>query len=97
MADLTQDIYAEIAVRIIQGQENIIGPIAVEQAQQVRELQVDWGQRQVTISGNKVQAIEDLIDKYRDLFGHISVEVSKQAAGSLMSRLPADGLPASLK
>jgi nitric oxide reductase large subunit len=94
---MSDDVYAQIAVRIITSQEAIVGPLAVEQAKQVHELKVDWRQHQVTITGNKMKAIEDLIDQYRDLFGHISVEVSKQAAGSLMSQLPADGLPASLR
>ena len=91
------DIYAQIAVKIIQSQEAIIGPIAVEQAQQVKDISVDWEHQAVEVTGDKVGAIESLIQKYKDLFGHISVEVSKQAAGSLMSKLPADGLPESLK
>jgi len=91
------DIYAQIAVKIIQGQEAIIGPVAIEQAQQVDSLKVNWADHQVTISGNEVNVLESLIQKYKDLFGHISVEVSKQAAGSLMRQLPAEGLPESLK
>lgn len=91
------DIYAQIAVKIIQGQEAIIGPVAVEQAQQVSNLSVDWSAHTVTISGDETKALEGLIQKYKDLFGHISVEVSKQAAGSLMSKLPADKLPESLR
>ncbi len=91
------DIYAQIAVRIIQGQEAIIGPVAIEQAQQVANMKIDWSKHEVTISGNEVSALENLIQKYKDLFGHISVEVSKQAAGSLMNQLPAGGLPDSLK
>jgi hypothetical protein len=94
---MMNDIYAQIAVRIIQGQEEIIGPVAIEQAKQIKELAVNWEQHEVAITGNKIKAIEDLIDKYRDLFGHISVEVSKQAAGPLMTQLPSDGLPASLR
>lgn len=91
------DIYAQIAVRIIQGQEAIIGPVAVEQAEQVSDLKVDWAKHQVSISGNEMGALESLIQKYKDLFGHISVEVSKQAAGSLMKQLPAEKLPESLR
>lgn len=91
------DIYAQIAVRIIQGQEAIIGPVAVEQAEQVEGLKIDWTQHQVAISGNEAGVLEKLIQKYKDLFGHISVEVSKQAAGSLMKQLPAEKLPESLK
>ena len=91
------DIYAQIVVKIIAGQEAIIGPVAVEQAQQVDGITVDWAKHEAEVSGNKVQAIEELINKYKELFGQISVEVSRQAAASLMSQLPADGLPAVLK
>lgn len=91
------DIYSQIAVKIISGQEAIIGPVAVEQAEQVEGMRVDWGKREVELEGNKVQIIEELIEKYKLLFGQISVEVSKQAAASLMSKLPADGLPKTLR
>ncbi len=91
------DTYEQIAVKIIQGQETIIGPVAVEQAQQVDGLAVDWKAHTVKITEDKAVVIEELVQKYKELFGHISVEVSRQAVGSLMSQLPAEGLPASLK
>lgn len=91
------DVYSQIAVKIIAGQETIIGPVAIEQAQQVEGVEVNWDKHEVSINGNKVAAIEELINKYKELFGQISVEVSKQAAASLMTQLPADGLPAILR
>lgn len=91
------DIYGQIAVRIIQGQEAIIGPVAIEQAQQIENMQVDWSKHEVLISGDEVAALEELVQKYKELFGHISVEVSKEAVGSLVTRVPVNGLPASLK
>ena len=90
-------LYADIVVKIIQGQEAIIGPVAVEQAEQVSSLKVDWPKHEVTISGDETQAINQLIEQYKALFGQISVEVSKQSAGALISQLPADRLPAALK
>lgn len=91
------DVYEQIAVKIISGQEAIIGPVAVEQAQQVSGMKVDWGKHEANIDGNKAKALEDLINRYKELFGQISVEVSKQAAASLMSQLPANALPEMLK
>lgn len=91
------DIYSQIAVKIISGQEAIIGPVAIEQAEQVEGMHVDWGKQEVQIEGNKVQTIENLIEKYKELFGQISVEVSKQSAASLMAQLPVDGLPKTLR
>jgi hypothetical protein len=90
------DLYGQIAVKIISSQEAIIGPVAVEQAERVAGIHIDWSKHEVDISGNKVQTIEALIDKYKELLGQISVEVSKQAASSLMAKLPADGQPKTL-
>ncbi|MDB5169713.1 MAG: hypothetical protein JWN82_109 [Candidatus Saccharibacteria bacterium] len=90
------DIYGQIAVKIISGQEVIIGPVAIEQAKRVEGMDIDWTKHEVKISGNKAQTIEALVEKYKELFGQISVEVSKQAASSLMAKLPADGLPKTL-
>ena len=91
------DVYSQIAVKIIKQQESIIGPVAVEQAKKVSGLTIDWDKQSVTISGDEAAAIDKLIDQYKDLFGQISVEVCKEAAGSLIGQLPANGLPKELK
>ena len=94
---MTMDIYGQIAVKIIQGQETIIGPVAIEQAERIDHLKLDWEHHEATIDGDKVSVIENLINAYKNLFGQISVEVSKQAAGSLMAQLPANAVPDILK
>lgn len=91
------DVYAQIVESIIRHQEAIIGPVAIEQAEHVPGLKLDWGQHQVSISGEPVTVIDTLVQAYKSLFGQISVEVSKEAAGSLLSRLEADALPQTLK
>ncbi len=91
------DVYAQIAVKIIKSQENIIGPVAIEQASQVSNLKVDWAKHEVSIGGDEAKAIDQLVDKYKELFGQISVEVSKEAAASLTGKLPAGKLPEALK
>jgi predicted Zn-dependent protease len=91
------DVYAQIVESIIRHQEAIIGPVAVEQAEHVQGLQVDWAQHQVTVSGDPVSVIDNLVQAYKNLFGQISVEVSKEAAGSLLGRLEVDKLPQTLK
>ena len=92
------DVYEQIAVKIITGQETIIGPVAVEQAQRVPNLTLDWTKHEAIIGkDNEVQVLETLIQVYKELFGQISVEVSREAAASLLGQLPADKLPAFLK
>jgi len=90
------DIYAQIAQRIIKQQENIIGPVAIEQADSVSGLKVDWTKHQVSVSGDGAKVIDRLVDQYKILFGQISVEVSKEAAGNLVSQLPVGKMPKSL-
>ena len=90
------DVYAKIIERIIKQQESIIGPVAVEQAEQVSNLEVDWKDHKVSVKGDGTKVIDDLVDQYKELFGKISVEVCKEAAGPLISQLPAGKLPKTL-
>lgn len=90
------DVYAQIVERIIKQQESIIGPIAVEQAEHVHNLKVDWGKKDVQVSGDGAKVIDDLVGQYKELFGKISVEVCREAAEPLMSKLPEGKLPKTL-
>jgi len=91
------DIYSQIVESIIRHQEAIIGPVAIEQAEQIAGLTIDWPKRQIGIQGDPVQVIDTLVQAYKSLFGQISVEVSKEAASSLIGRLQPDRLPQTLR
>jgi hypothetical protein len=90
------DIYAEIIERIIKQQETIIGPVAVEQASHVPNLNVDWDKKEVRVSGDGAKVVDDLVGQYKDLFGKISVEVCREAAEPLINKLPEGKLPKTL-
>ncbi len=90
------DIYSEIAQRIIKQQETIIGPVAIEQAEHIPNLKVDWDKHEVVVSGDGASVIDKLVEQYKALFGKISVEVCKEAAEPLMGRLPEGKLPKTL-
>lgn len=90
------DIYAQIIEKIIKSQEAIIGPVAIEQALQVSGLHVDWAAHKIAIDGDEAQVVDSLIGVYKELFGQISVEVSKEAAAPLMSQLSAGERPKAL-
>ncbi len=94
--DLTA-LFDQIAEKIIEQQEAIIGPIAVEQAKQVLQLKVDWPQHDVDISGNPQDAINKLVAQYKELFGQIAVETCKEAAGRYLAQLTPEQRPSSLK
>jgi hypothetical protein len=91
------DVFEQIVVKIIKSQEDIIGPVAIEQAKRVPHLKVDWDKKTINIDGDETKAVNQLVDIYKELFGQISVEVSKEAASSLVGRVPADQLPEALK
>lgn len=91
------DVFAQIATKIIAQQETIIGPVAIEQAKAVSGLKVDWDKHEVTVSGNGATVINKLVDQYKELFGKLSVEICKEAASKLISQLPADQQPSSLR
>ncbi len=93
------DLYAQIASKIIEEQQTIIGPVAIEQAKAVSGLSVEWtkDKHHVTVTGNETAVIDKLVAQYKVLFGKISVEVCKEAASKLLAQLPADQQPSSLK
>lgn len=82
--------------KIIEQQELIIGPIAVQQAQLVNELKIDWPHHAVSISGSPQTAVDDLVEQYKVLFGQIAVETCKEAVAQLLAQLPAEQQPKSL-
>lgn len=91
------DVFSEIALKIIDRQRSIVGPVALEQAMQVSNMAVDWNNHKVSFFGDKAQAIDDLVKKYEQLFGQVSVEVCRDAAGRLVAQLPPEQQPATLK
>jgi len=90
------DIYGEIVERIIKQQESIIGPIAIEQAEHVHNLKLDWSKKDISITGDGAKVVDELVDKYKELFGKISVEVCREAAEPLIKKLPEGKLPKTL-
>lgn len=87
------DIHAQIASRIIKAQENIVGPVAFEQAKRVGGLKLGKTSEEVKLEGNKKEVIDTLIHQYEGLFGTTSIEVCKHAVQHLLSGVPKDQLP----
>jgi len=94
---MNEQVYSSLVVSIIEHQESIIGPIAVERASSVTGLSIDWPKKTVQITGEPMKVIDDLVDQYKTLFGQISVEVCKEAVGRLAQQLSPEQMPASLR
>lgn len=91
------DILDQIATKIIKEQELVIGPLAWSEAKKVGGLVVSNQVGEVTIEGDKKQAIDNLVARYDRLFGRASHEVSRDAAAALLADLLPTDIPASLK
>ncbi len=87
------DPFATLTIKIIKEQENIIGPIALEQAKKVSGLTLDWGGQKVSFSGDKTDIVNNLVKQYEHLFGKASIEVCKDAVRSLLSKIPPEKVP----
>lgn len=87
------DIYAQLVEKIIKEQEEIIGPVAMEQAKKVPGLVINPDTYEITFTGDKKEIIQNLVRKYEALFGRTSVEVCKEAVKGIVSQAPQDQLP----
>ncbi len=87
------DVYAKIAVKIIQHQEDIIGPIALEQAKKVTGLSVDWSKREVSLTGDEGKVLDALVNQYKVLFGQMAVHACRETAMEYVAELPKGKLP----
>jgi hypothetical protein len=94
---MSPNIYFQIVEKIISEQENIIGLIAVEQATEVKGLEIDWKNRLISFNGNESEIIDNLVEKYREFFGQVSVQVCRQATRQLISQLPKNQQPTLLR
>ncbi len=87
------DVYAKIAVKIIQHQEDIIGPIALEQAKKVAGLSVDWSKREVSLAGDEGAVLDALVNQYKLLFGQMAVHSCRDTAMEYVPDIPKGKLP----
>lgn len=95
---MNDEIYQKIAVSIIEQQELIIGPIALDRAKTSEGIRLDWdGAHSVDFVSNPIEAINNLVNTYSDLFGQLSIEVCREASASLISHLQKEQIPSVLR
>lgn len=93
---MTEDLYPKLVLAIVKGQEEIIGPIAWQQASSVQGLTVS--NSEVQFQGtDKKQIVDNLVYRFRDFFGQAAIEVCKEAAYKVSQGVNADELPQSLR
>lgn len=84
---------------IVQHQEMVIGPLALDQAKKVHGVKVKTdGSISVELGkGDEKKLLNELVEKYEELFGRASIEVCKDAIKEVASDFPQEKLPDILK
>ena len=89
--------YLDAVNKIIQEQELIIGPIALDQARKVDGLKFNANGTISDIIGNNKEALNKLVSQYSQFFGQASVEVCKDAVQDIFDKMTPDQIPEALK
>lgn len=91
--------FNQMAEKIIEAQELIIGPLAWREAQNVDGLSVSTLHNTVIIGGGEdpKSVIDKLVDQYKHLFGNTSIEVCRQAVTGILRNMPVSDVPTSLR
>ncbi len=90
-------VFNEISIKIIREQELIMGPLAWYEAEKVSGLNIDQAHTSVSFTGDAKDIINRLVNQYERIFGKASREVCKQAVKDLITNIPKEELPESLK
>lgn len=94
---MDQSITTLIIKTIVIQQKQIIGPLAVDQANKVPGVKISSDTTEITISGNSQDIIALLVKQYEHLFGRASIEACKDAIKSITPAIPSQELPSILQ
>ncbi len=90
--------FPQIAIKIIQAQALVIGPLAWNEARKVQGLNVvNESREEVSFEGDAKEVLNRLVLQYEQLFGKLSDEVCKEAVHDIIMQIPAEEIPSSLK
>lgn len=82
---------------IIKSQSLVIGPLAIQEANQVPGLRVAANLSDIEIEGENRGIIENLVKQYEKLFGQASIEVCKDAVKEVLPQISVRDIPDILK
>lgn len=90
------DPAAQAASKIIKEQQAIIGPVALAQAKKVTGFSISSAD-DVKITGNKKEALGNLVKQFEKLFGKASIQVCKEAFSPYADKIAPTDIPDILK
>ena len=88
--------YNVAVLKIIEEQQQIIGPLAMDLARRTAGILV-VSDHEISISGDPKQALEGLVLQYQKICGRASVEASKDALRRSQAALLPDDIPTILR
>ncbi len=77
---------------IIKEQQQIIGPLAIDQAKKVPGITVISPQ-EVQLTGDGKTILTNLVNEYSKIFGQASIQVCKEALAPVIDKLSPNDLP----
>jgi len=86
-----------LVLEIIRRQEQIMGPIAWDEASRVEGLVIDIKNNTLSVEGDPKIVLEDLVSRYKNLFGEASLQICRSAALKTISQVPLEKLPSVLR
>lgn len=97
-SNTTTELYNQTILAIIKRQEKVAGQIAWEETKSISGLNVVNQQNEkLEVVGDAKKVINELVGKYKSLFGVLAVEVSKDAAKHFLAELSKEQTPESLR
>ncbi len=90
------DPFAQAVSKIIKEQQQIIGPVALDQAKKVSGLKLG-DSNTIVIEGNKKEVLTRLVNQYSQLFGQASIDVCKAAFEPFSDKISPSDVPDFLK
>ncbi len=91
-------VFNHILNDIIKHQAQLGGYFAWEQVKRIKGINIENDAKmEVSIVGDPRQVIDKFVYAYRDLYGDVAIQVSKDAVFDLIIKLPPEEVPESLK
>ena len=87
--------YEKLAKAIIDEVNNIVGPVAIMQANTVKGLKAST--EEVQIKGDPIKIISNLIEAYKTIMGDVAITLAKRGAAPVLKKNPKLKVPEELK
>ena len=90
--------FSQMAIRIIQAQAMVIGPLAWDEARKVSGFHIiNQNKGDISFDGDAKEVLNRLVVRYEKLFGKLSDEVCREAVQDITAKMPQEEIPSSLK